>query len=57
MVKIGDKIKVNNIMGKIVSISQYDDGRYLIIYRNNKGEPSFFLEGDEQFEVIKNEWM
>lgn len=55
MVNIGDKIKVNDINGEIIDIRHHVDGRYLIIYKNKKGEPSFFIEGDESFEVIKNE--
>jgi len=54
MVKIGDKIRLDD--GKIVcidSITTLPTGRYLIGYKDNRNSPHIFLEGDEDFDVIK----
>ena len=53
MVKMGDKIKVSNgIKGTITNILKGEDGRYLIYFKEN-GHPHYFIEGDEDFEVIE----
>jgi len=53
MVKVGDKIKVKKgLTGKVTHILTGEDGRFLIYFRNGK-QPHFFIEGDEDFEVIK----
>ena len=53
MVKVGDKIIVSNgLKGKITNILKGEDGRYLIYFREN-GKPFYFIEGDEDFEVVE----
>jgi len=53
MVKVGDKIEVSNGQkGKVTHILKGEDGRYLIYFKDNK-YPHYFVEGDEDFKVIK----
>lgn len=53
MVKIGDKIKVNNkLEGKVTNILKGEDGRYVIFFKDRKN-PHYFTEGDEDFKVVK----
>ena len=54
MVKVGDKIRTESgITGVISNIWRGDDGRY-VIYFKDKNVSHYFIEGDEEFEVV--EW-
>lgn len=56
MVSIGNKIKVNNRIGKIIDISQLrDDSRYVITYIDSNGEYKTFIEGNIKYKIIKKE--
>jgi len=54
MVLVGDTIKVNRKIGKVVDISQLrNDARYVITYERNDGTIFTFIEGNIDFEIIK----
>jgi hypothetical protein len=51
MVNIGDEIVVNRKVGIITDIRQ-KEGRYLICLKAS-GKPYWFMEGDEDFKIIR----
>ena len=53
MVKIGDKIKVEGMTGEVIDIYERDR-RYMIVFEWH-GSIHMFLEGDKEFEVVKDE--
>jgi len=56
MVKVGDTILINEEIKAIVTtLFQIEDSRWFIGYDDLKENSGFFIEGDEEFEVIKNE--
>ena len=53
MVKIGDKIKTEyGLIGTVTDIAKFNDNRYIVFYKC-KDRPHFFIEGDEDYRVIK----
>lgn len=54
MVSTGNKIKVNDRIGKIIDISQLrNDNRYVITYIDNNGEYKTFIEGNIKYKILK----
>jgi hypothetical protein len=54
VVKIGDTIRTRHGEGKVTHILLSDDNnRYIILYKAD-GTPTYFVEGDERYKIIKH---
>ena len=54
MVKVGDLILINEKTEAVVTtLFKVEGGRWFIGYQQSNGHMGFFLDGDEDFKIIK----